>query len=123
MSPHAPATLIFESRRRHTRFKCDWSSDVCSSDLGVPCSTWMFLYACSAVLPSEPGGSWAPAIDAKQKTTTQAAHIFRSSFTEPPPRRIADCKYHAPAESVKVRRQQGKTSPADHLTMSLGSKP
>src|SRR5207237_2467659 len=22
------------SRRRHTRFKCDWSSDVCSSDLG-----------------------------------------------------------------------------------------
>src|SRR5207237_2271764 len=23
----------FSSRRRHTRFKCDWSSDVCSSDL------------------------------------------------------------------------------------------
>src|SRR5260370_3326273 len=23
----------FPSRRRHTRFKCDWSSDVCSSDL------------------------------------------------------------------------------------------
>src|SRR5207237_6402004 len=23
------------SRRRHTRFKCDWSSDVCSSDLDV----------------------------------------------------------------------------------------
>src|SRR5256886_6394873 len=22
------------SRRRHTRFGCDWSSDVCSSDLG-----------------------------------------------------------------------------------------
>src|SRR5207237_4594314 len=25
--------LFFSSRRRHTRFKCDWSSDVCSSDL------------------------------------------------------------------------------------------
>src|SRR5260370_15834401 len=25
--------LYFSSRRRHTRFKCDWSSDVCSSDL------------------------------------------------------------------------------------------
>src|SRR5207237_1164777 len=24
---------FFSSRRRHTRFKCDWSSDVCSSDL------------------------------------------------------------------------------------------
>src|SRR2546430_12478014 len=24
--------LFFSSRRRHTRFDCDWSSDVCSSD-------------------------------------------------------------------------------------------
>src|SRR5260370_3203065 len=28
--------LFFSSRRRHTRFKCDWSSDVCSSDLSAP---------------------------------------------------------------------------------------
>src|SRR5260370_25171375 len=28
--------FFFSSRRRHTRFKCDWSSDVCSSDL--PCT-------------------------------------------------------------------------------------
>src|SRR5256886_3254199 len=29
--------FFFSSRRRHTRFDCDWSSDVCSSDLfGVP---------------------------------------------------------------------------------------
>src|SRR2546430_7448387 len=26
-------SLFFSSRRRHTRFDCDWSSDVCSSDL------------------------------------------------------------------------------------------
>src|SRR2546430_17644766 len=25
--------FLFSSRRRHTRFDCDWSSDVCSSDL------------------------------------------------------------------------------------------
>src|SRR3989338_7684277 len=25
--------FIFSSRRRHTRWNCDWSSDVCSSDL------------------------------------------------------------------------------------------
>src|SRR6266478_9007342 len=25
--------LFCSSRRRHTRFDCDWSSDVCSSDL------------------------------------------------------------------------------------------
>src|SRR2546427_1168823 len=31
--------FFFSSRRRHTRFDCDWSSDVCSSDLG----SWLGL--------------------------------------------------------------------------------
>src|SRR2546430_8146570 len=29
------SVFFFSSRRRHTRFDCDWSSDVCSSDLGA----------------------------------------------------------------------------------------
>src|SRR5256886_16204823 len=29
--------FFFSSRRRHTRFDCDWSSDVCSSDLCGKC--------------------------------------------------------------------------------------
>src|SRR5207249_9659066 len=29
--------FFFSSRRRHTRSKRDWSSDVCSSDLGSTC--------------------------------------------------------------------------------------
>src|SRR2546427_4278247 len=29
-------SFFFSSRRRHTRFDCDWSSDVCSSDLTFP---------------------------------------------------------------------------------------
>src|SRR6201747_2599147 len=42
------SAYFFSSRRRHTRLTCDWSSDVCSSDLSVllvdtvrpwPCST------------------------------------------------------------------------------------
>src|SRR6267142_5054243 len=28
--------FFFSSRRRHTRLTCDWSSDVCSSDLEGP---------------------------------------------------------------------------------------
>src|SRR4030066_1059360 len=32
---HFENLLAISSRRRHTRFKCDWSSDVCSSDLIV----------------------------------------------------------------------------------------
>src|SRR6266481_7377345 len=32
--------FFFSSRRRHTRWNCDWSSDVCSSDLiSVPKGT------------------------------------------------------------------------------------
>src|SRR5262249_60134098 len=32
----------FSSRRRHTRLVSDWSSDVCSSDLGLPqCFCWV----------------------------------------------------------------------------------
>src|SRR4249919_453958 len=30
--------FFFSSRRRHTRFSRDWSSDVCSSDLTLGCS-------------------------------------------------------------------------------------
>src|SRR3989338_4552079 len=31
---HESGNNFFSSRRRHTRWNCDWSSDVCSSDLG-----------------------------------------------------------------------------------------
>src|SRR2546430_13276826 len=31
--PRLVTPVLFSSRRRHTRFDCDWSSDVCSSDL------------------------------------------------------------------------------------------
>src|SRR2546430_5941233 len=45
----APGHLLFffSSRRRHTRFDCDWSSDVCSSDL-----TWR--------APSSRAPIWSP---------------------------------------------------------------
>src|SRR5256886_11373895 len=33
--PRRCACFFFSSRRRHTRFDCDWSSDVCSSDLAL----------------------------------------------------------------------------------------
>src|SRR5689334_24559968 len=32
--------FFFSSRRRHTRWNCDWSSDVCSSDL--ICFAWLW---------------------------------------------------------------------------------
>src|SRR5438309_9015457 len=35
--------FFFSSRRRHTRWNCDWSSDVCSSDL----DGWQDIYVAS----------------------------------------------------------------------------
>src|SRR5256886_14003907 len=35
------SVFFFSSRRRHTRFDCDWSSDVCSSDLIVTTRGWV----------------------------------------------------------------------------------
>src|SRR5260221_2596115 len=32
---HSECLFFFSSRRRHTRSLCDWSSDVCSSDLAT----------------------------------------------------------------------------------------
>src|SRR5947209_11416841 len=34
ISSHLVLCFFFSSRRRHTRYWRDWSSDVCSSDLG-----------------------------------------------------------------------------------------
>src|SRR5690606_34531727 len=38
---HPVSLFFFSSRRRHTRFSRDWSSDVCSSDLVQ--STWSYF--------------------------------------------------------------------------------
>src|SRR2546430_983254 len=38
--------FFFSSRRRHTRFDCDWSSDVCSSDLAALEQSGERLLAC-----------------------------------------------------------------------------
>src|SRR5438445_9089998 len=42
--------FFFSSRRRHTRYWRDWSSDVCSSDLGVETGVDVDLHACRRLL-------------------------------------------------------------------------
>src|SRR5580693_4189714 len=49
--------FFFSSRRRHTRWNCDWSSDVCSSDL-VP-AYWQWVRGARAG-DDEGGGEVAP---------------------------------------------------------------
>src|SRR2546430_13527443 len=78
--------FFFSSRRRHTRFDCDWSSDVCSSDLNqilraVPYDRWEQLEAeipaWEAILDHNPSlsifstpewlGSWWKAFGSKDR--------------------------------------------------------
>src|SRR2546427_7911268 len=44
--------FFFSSRRRHTRFDCDWSSDVCSSDLASASSALISALLLPAALPA-----------------------------------------------------------------------
>src|SRR5947207_8391919 len=41
--------FFFSSRRRHTRSLCDWSSDVCSSDLAHASRTLKALTSCDKI--------------------------------------------------------------------------
>src|SRR5947207_3536111 len=41
--------FFFSNRRRHTRSLCDWSSDVCSSDLETPPLERMKVYEYSSI--------------------------------------------------------------------------
>src|SRR2546430_13082634 len=43
--------FFFSSRRRHTRFDCDWSSDVCSSDLDYDGAAAVLLEGLGKVAP------------------------------------------------------------------------
>src|SRR2546430_6330185 len=43
--------FFFSSRRRHTRFDCDWSSDVCSSDLDAIGAVSAAPYGSAGILP------------------------------------------------------------------------
>src|SRR6266480_7363771 len=46
--------FFFSSRRRHTRLTCDWSSDVCSSDL-APLDRWLIERTYAFVRDAEAG--------------------------------------------------------------------
>src|SRR5256886_12032623 len=68
---------FFSSRRRHTRFDCDWSSDVCSSDLVCPDGRRHGItHRFDLVL--EPGGLERPATR-RRPTQGQTLHQRRAA--------------------------------------------
>src|SRR5215475_14688380 len=56
--------FFFSSRRRHTRFSRDWSSDVCSSDLRLVCALEEQIVTDTTWTVFEPNGPvlWAQVV-------------------------------------------------------------
>src|SRR2546430_11934967 len=57
--------FFFSSRRRHTRFDCDWSSDVCSSDLFLTAGLVAHTLGADGAVFTKIGGG-APHVDMAQ---------------------------------------------------------
>src|SRR6267143_4881738 len=76
--------FFFSSRRRHTRWNCDWSSDVCSSDLtcwrllqGIPLTVSLALDGVRDVITA-----WAPlVVGAGVAQISGLVDTFLGSFT------------------------------------------
>src|SRR5436309_16021027 len=88
--------FFFSSRRRHTRFSRDWSSDVCSSDLGD-------------------GVTWQ-AYEAELESNLAALHarVHRGAYRAPPSRRVYIAKPDGRSEERRVGKAWGCTgAPVD----------
>src|SRR2546427_748643 len=67
--------FFFSSRRRHTRFDCDWSSDVCSSDL-QPIGSIGAL----AIAPSDPNTIYVGSGEADMRSDiSQGDGMYKST--------------------------------------------
>src|SRR5690606_40532959 len=76
--------FFFSSRRRHTRFSRDWSSDVCSSDLWSMAISGLWSMAVS--LASAPAGSSAVwAVPSKMPERSEERRVGKESRFQRPP--------------------------------------
>src|SRR5256886_13105232 len=88
--------FFFSSRRRHTRFDCDWSSDVCSSDL-VLYPGWTTIDELERATGEKLGRprvklcTWEELLDAAQKSSDQVSE--RPGRTRSEERRVGkECR-------------------------------
>src|SRR5438270_3335262 len=80
--------FFFSSRRRHTRFDCDWSSDVCSSDLMARAGA-LYMVEHVDFLGGDPAIpiAAAPLVKALAEASQKEAGALRYDiYRQPPPR-------------------------------------
>src|SRR5260221_8374789 len=70
------SSFFFSSRRRHTRSLCDWSSDVCSSDLKYPAGQAVARMLEAGVACARGGDVVGPLRTALEATTKQDLLVY-----------------------------------------------
>src|SRR5437879_11446837 len=86
--PHSALFFFFSSRRRHTRYIGDWSSDVCSSDLGG------LTFATSEELLAaiEPPSRSIAASSSSEVANVNPPELFATTSVSPPKIGRASCR-------------------------------
>src|SRR2546430_12053789 len=98
--------FFFSSRRRHTRFDCDWSSDVCSSDLAA------VGYA---------SGRWLAARTAAAGTWYQRGAIVADAAAAHGAQRSFHCSAAVRAASIPLLLNRGTLPPSTVARRALRS--
>src|SRR5260370_18895333 len=99
--------FFFSSRRRHTRFKCDWSSDVCSSDLGGGVGRGdRFAVAAAEPISSADAAALKEAVNAARRGKTTQAEDLQKTISDPVARKLVEWAIlrSAGTNSIDLRR-------------------
>src|SRR6266568_5692169 len=106
--------FFFSSRRRHTRWNCDWSSDVCSSDLAAACSG-----PASSLGQPEASVTWRSfAVLRRMLLAASASHRVRQVITTAPYTRDVVTRFVA-GDSADDALQVTRRLLADGLLVTL----
>src|SRR5260370_12595576 len=90
--------FFFSSRRRHTRFKCDWSSDVCSSDL----SQAALKFRAVAGLPRNPLPTYATFVIEGTVDLDRGTGIVTKSLYAGAPQAMSNILFPGTARTIRV---------------------
>src|SRR5436309_4549019 len=93
--PDSYYSIFFSSRRRHTRFSRDWSSDVCSSDLWTSSGATLALRAASSTVSCRLSRAWA---SGDSSVSTIASRVRAYSISTLRFRVARPCSCHSSAD-------------------------
>src|SRR5438034_8436953 len=94
--------FFFSSRRRHTRSLCDWSSDVCSSDLGRNRNWMPALNGFS----TKPFPKWSASSSEWLCVKPMASNRMQRSFRSEERRVGKECRYRWWPEHQRNKRKR-----------------